>query len=151
MKTKPKTASVKPTTIIRNVLQLCLLLSVGLFLSACKQEVKDVKAAKGNDPTGVYTLVTVNGNQLPATVSHEGAVLQVRSGSFTINADGTCGSKMTFIPPGGREATVEVSATYTREGSKLNMQWKNAGTTTGNLEGNTFTMENEGMMFAYKK
>jgi hypothetical protein len=31
------------------------------------------------------------------------------------------------------------------------MQWKDAGTTTGTIEGNTFTMDNEGMVFAYKK
>jgi len=29
--------------------------------------------------------------------------------------------------------------------------WQGAGTTTGTIEGNTFTMENEGMVFAYKK
>jgi hypothetical protein len=150
MKANSNTPSVKSTTLARKTLPLGLLLSVGLFLSACQQEAKDVKAVK-SDPTGIYTLVTVNGNQLPATVAHEGVSLQVRSGSFTMNADGTCGSKMTFVPPGGHEATVEVSATYTREGAKLNMQWKNAGTTTGTLEGTTFTMENEGMMFAYKK
>jgi len=151
MKTKPNVAPVKPTTLARNAVQLGLLLCIGLFLSACKQEVKDVKVARSSDPTGVYTLVTVNGNPLPATIAHEGVSLRVLSGGFTINADGTCGSKITLVPPGGREATVEVSATYTREGSKLNMQWKNAGTTTGTLEGSTFTMENEGMMFAYKK
>ena len=135
-------------TLAKNALQLCFLLAVGLFLSACKPE---AKIAHGNDPTGVYTLVTVNGNKLPASITHDGTALQVRSGTFTINADGTCSSKVIFVPPSGAESTREVSATYSREGSKLNLQWKGAGQTTGTLEGNTFTMDNEGMVFAYQK
>ena len=77
--------------------------------------------------------------------------MQIRSGSFTINADGTCASKMVFSVQSGPEATHEVSATYTKEGSKLTMQWKGAGKTMGTLDGNTFTMNNEGMVFVYKK
>jgi hypothetical protein len=129
-------------------LQLVFLLTTGILLSACKQETKVVAAA---DPTGVYALVSVNANPVPASVSHDGTTLQVRSGSFTIKADGTCGTKTVFVPPSGTEATREVSATYTKEGSKLTMQWQGAGMTTGTIEGNTFTMHNEGMVFVYKK
>ena len=49
------------------------------------------------------------------------------------------------------EVAREVSATYTNEGSKLTMQWHGAGTTTGTIEGSTFTMDNEGMLFVYRK
>ena len=31
------------------------------------------------------------------------------------------------------------------------MKWQGAGLTTGTVEGNTFTMDNEGMLFVYKK
>jgi hypothetical protein len=40
---------------------------------------------------------------------------------------------------------------YTKKGSKLIMQWKGAGTTTGTIECSTFTMNNEGMLFVYRK
>jgi hypothetical protein len=96
-------------------------------------------------------LVSVNSNKVPASVSHDGTALQVRSGSFSIKADGTCSTKTVFVPPSGQEATRDVSATYTKEGSKLTMQWQGAGMTTGTIEGNTFTMDNEGMVFVYKK
>jgi hypothetical protein len=56
--------------------------------------------------------------------------------------------KVSFNVPSGAESRVEVSATYTREGSKLNMRWKGAGGTIGTIEGSTFTMNNEGMIFA---
>ncbi len=109
-------------------------------------------AAKNKvEVSGVYTLATVNGEKLPAKVSHEGANLEIRSGTFTITADGKCTSKMTFVPPTGKEVTLERTATYTREGAKLNMQWQGAGRTAGTVAGNTFMMENEGMVFAYKK
>ncbi len=148
MNTNQKDRSSRFATIARNAFLVCLLLAVGLCLTGCKEE---AKVANASDLSGVYTLVTVNGNKVPATVSHDGVALQVRSGTFTINSDGTCGSKMVFVPPTGTEATREVSATYTREGGKLSMQWKGAGRTTGTVEGNTFTMNNEGMVLAYKK
>ena len=132
----------------RHALQLVFLLTAGILLSACKQETKVAAVAV---PTGVYTLVSVNGNKVPASVSHDGTALQVRSGSFTIKADGTCGTTTVFVPPSGKEATREVSATYTKEGSKLTMQWQGAGMTTGTIDGNTFTMDNVGMLFVYKK
>ncbi len=100
---------------------------------------------------GTYALVTVNGTKVPATVSHDGVNLQVRSGWFTLNADRTCGTKTVFVPPSGKEATREAKATYTRDGLKLTMRWHGAGTTTGTVAGNTFTMNNEGMVLVYQK
>ena len=135
-------------TIAKPALHLCFLLTAGLLLSGCNPE---AKVAEGGDPTGVYALVSVNGSQVPASVSHDGTAIQVRSGTFIIKADGTCSTKTVFVPPSGAETAREVSATYAKEGSKLTMQWQGAGTTTGTLEGNTFTMNNEGMIFVYKK
>lgn len=132
----------------KHVLQLVFLVAAGILLPACQQE---SKVAAGADASGVYTLVSVNGNKVPASVSHDGTQLQVRSGSFTIKADGTCGTTTIFVPPSGKEVTRDVSATYTQEGSKLTMRWQGAGVTTGTLEGNTFTMDNEGMVFVYNK
>ena len=69
-------------------------------------------------------------------------------GIFIINADGTCSSKMSLA---GRDKAIEVKATYTREGPKLTMKWQGAGMTIGSVEGDTFTMNNEGMLLVYKK
>jgi hypothetical protein len=141
----------RPVTVITTtkcVLQLCFVLTVGLLWSACRQE---AKVTTGSDQSGIFALATVNGNQVPASVSHDGVALQVRSGTFTIKADGTCSTKTIFAPPSGPEVTREVSATYTKEGSKLTMQWEGAGTTIGTIEGNTFTMDNAGMVFVYRK
>ena len=130
------------------VLKLCFILATGLVMSACTRQESALKEAGF---AGVYALVSVDGKPVPANITHEGTALQVRSGTFTINADGTCSTTSVFVPPSGTEITREVSATYNREGAKLNMQWKGAGRTTGTIDGNTFTMENEGMVLAYKK
>ncbi len=109
---------------------------------------------KMKELAGVYALVSVDGKKVPAKVSHEGANLEVRSGRFTIGADGKCSSAMTIVPPTGKEVTVETRATYSLGGkdlNTLNMQWQGAGQTTGTVEGKTFTMDNEGMVFVYKK
>jgi hypothetical protein len=145
---KPVQTHIPVKAITKRALQLCFLLTAGLLLSGCRQE---AKVATGDDPIGFYALVTVNGNKVPASVSHDGVALEVRSGTFNIKADGTCSTKTSFVPPSGTEGTREVSATYTKDGSKLTMQWQGAGTTTGTIEGNTFTMNNEGMVFVYKK
>jgi hypothetical protein len=147
MKTDQAHVPVKVTALTHPALHLCLLLTAGL-LSGCKPE---SNVPEGGDPAGVYALVSVNESQVPASVTHDGVALQVRSGTFTLKADGTCGTKTVFVPPSGQEATREVSATYTRQGSKLTMQWQGAGRTTGTIEGNTFTMDNEGMVFVYRK
>jgi hypothetical protein len=141
-----------------SLLCACLLAIGGVSARAAADATAD--AAKGakitaatatNDISGVYKLVTLDGKKVPTKLSHEGAALEIRSGSFTIKADGRCISKMTFVPPSGTEATMERTATYTREGGKLSMQWQGAGRTTGTVKGDTFTMDNEGMVFAFKK
>ena len=148
MKTDQEHISAKTLTRAKHALHLCFLLTAGLLVSGCKPE---AKVSKGGDPAGVYALVSVNGKQVPASVSHDGVALQVRSGTFTLKADGTCSTRTIFVPPSGSATTNEVSATYTKDGSKLTMQWQGAGTTTGTIEGNTFTMNNEGLTFVYRK
>jgi len=140
----------------RHFLQLCLLpLFMVMVGVGCKQEAKvaaDTKTvaapAADNDPVGTYALVSVDGKQVPCTLEHEGHTMTINSGSFSLNADGTCSSKM-FLA--GRDAAIEVKATYTRDGPKLTMKWQGAGMTLGTLEGDTFTMNNEGMVLAYRK
>jgi hypothetical protein len=148
MKAIPDWISTETITGAKRALGLCLLTGLGLFLSACKHEA-DPPAA--SDLAGVYSLASVNGNEVPARVSHDGTPLEVRSGSFTFHPDGTCSTRTVFAPVGRGEVVREVSATYTRNGPKLTMRWKGAGMTTGTLQGDTFTMNNEGMVFVYTK
>lgn len=156
MKQKQSEWNGKRRQTTRHLLQLCWLpLFMVLVCAGCKQDAKvaaDTKtvAATATDinPVGTYTLVTVDGNKVPYTVQHEGHTMTIESGSFIINADGTCSSKMSLA---GRDTAIEVKATYTREGPKLTMKWQGAGTTIGTVAGDTFTMNNEGMVLAYRK
>lgn len=128
-----------------------LALAVALLIGAgCKQAEKPTATA-AVDIAGLYTLETVGGNRVPCKLAHDGTTLEVRSGSFEIKADGTCGTKTTFVPPGGKEVMREVGATYTQDGSKLTMKWQGAGTTTATAEGGTLSMNNEGTLFVYRK
>lgn len=146
MKQKQSELNGKRQQTTRHLLQLCLLpLFMVMVWAGCKQ---DAKVTADTNPVGTYALVSVEGNKVPCTVQHEGHALAVKSGSFTINADGTCSSKMVLS---GRDSAIQVKATYTRQGSKLTMQWEGAGRTTGTVEGDTFTMNNEGMVLAYRK
>ena len=110
-----------------------------------------VAASDAINPSGSYALFSVNGSSLPSTLTHEGSTLTIKSGIFIINNDGTCSSKITFTLPSKEDFTREVKATYTLEGARLTMKWEGAGTTIGDVDGNTFTMNNEGMVFVYRK
>jgi len=123
---------------------MVLLVSVSLLVWAgCKpHETSDV------NPVGTYALASVDGKTVPCTLQHEGHTMTIKSGRFIINADGSCASRITLE---GHDAAIEVKASYTRQGSKLTMKWQGAGVTEGAIEGNTFTMNNEGMLFAYRK
>ena len=103
------------------------------------------------DISGTYTLVSINGTPLPYTMTHEPPGVRVTSGRFTINPDGTCSSNTAFVLPSGEPMSREVSATWTRDGSKLTMVWQGAGSTSGTIAGDTFTMDNEGQILAYRK
>ena len=149
MKSKQSEVNGEQGRAMRHFLQLCLLpLVTVLIWAGCKQE---AKIAANLNPVGTYTLVSVDGSKVPCTAQHEGHTLAVKSGTFAINSDGTCSSKVIFSVPLGGDTSREVKASYTREGSKLTMQWEGAGTTTGTVEGDTFTMDNEGMVFTYHK
>jgi hypothetical protein len=103
------------------------------------------------DITGAYTLVSVDGKPLPCVISHENAEIHVKSGVFTIKADGTCRSESVFAVSGYPDTKRVVEADYTLSGTNLTMRWKGAGTTTGTADGKAFSMNNEGMIFAYSK
>lgn len=125
----------------------CFVITLGLFISACGAGKQTEKV----NVAGIYSLISIGDNAVPATVSEGGHTLKVLSGSFTINDNGTCISKMIFVPQGGTEQTMEVNATYSISDSTLTMQWQNAGVTTGTISGNTFSMINEGVMLVFKK
>jgi hypothetical protein len=103
------------------------------------------------DITGTYTLVAVNGDNVPATITHDDVSITIRGGSFVINAAATCVSRMVILAPNGQEVTREVAGTYTRNGSKLTIQWQGAGVTEGEADGKTFTMDNAGMVLTFRK
>lgn len=150
MKTNPNNRNDETQQLTQHPLRLsCLALCLVALWAGCKQ---DARVANEADPIGTYTLVSVDGNKVPCAVKHdEKEGLTVKSGRFIINADGTCSSTIAFVAPSGRDASREVKASYTRTGSKLTMKWEGAGITTGTVEGDTFTMINEGMKFAYRK
>jgi hypothetical protein len=103
------------------------------------------------DITGTYTLVSVNGDDVPAVITHDDVSITIRGGSFVIKADGNCVSRMVILAPNGQEVAREVAGTYTRDGSKLTIQWQGAGTTEGAADGKTFTMDNAGMVLTFRK
>jgi hypothetical protein len=136
--------SYTPRIIALGLLSVLLVLA----LTGCKNE---TRATADPNPAGVYTLVSVDGQNVPCNVKHEGAALSIKSGVFTITADGGCRSLITFSVPERGDMSREVKATYTQGSAELTMQWEGAGITKGQVNGNQFTMTNEGMVLSYRK
>lgn len=120
-----------------------------LLLTGCRGNGKSSSIKL--DPTGVYSLVSVDGKSVPCEVSHEGAAMKIQSGTFTITAGGACRSAITVSVANRKDTVVVTQANWTRRGADLTMQWTGAGMTLGTVKDNTFTMTNEGMVFAYRK
>jgi hypothetical protein len=125
-----------------------LALILSLALTGCKHSSQN---ATRLNPAGNYTLISVDGHNVPCLVKHDGVDLTIKSGTFTITTNGQCHSVMNFAPPNHADIRREVSATYTQNGAELTMQWEHAGVTKGRIDGNQFTMNNEGMVLTFQK
>ncbi len=123
---------------------ILLILVIPLTLAACRQETLD--------PTGTYNMVSIDGNELPYAPAHQGQTgPEIVSGSLALNADGTFTMTMDFQIPGGTRQSSNFEGTYTIEGSEFRLKWEGAGITTGTLEGNKFSFNNEGMIFTFQR
>jgi len=107
-------------------------------------------ADKTTNPIGVYTLVSVDGKNVPCTIKHDGRTMNVQSGTFTITTNSQITSVMT-VSVGDKKGSVETHATYAEKDSELTMKWQNAGVTKGRVAGQTFTMTNEGLVYVYRR
>ena len=147
MKTKhPSTTAIVSGT--SRIITLGLLAVLMLFASAgCQKEARTAAL----DPAGTYNLVSVDGKNVPCSLTHEGVTPTIKSGVFTINTNGSCRSLITFSVPERGDMNREVNASYTLNGAELTMQWEGAGMTKGQIHGNQFSMTNEGMVFFYQK
>lgn len=103
------------------------------------------------DVAGSYKLVSVDGKNVPCAVSHNNMTINVQSGVFNIRADGQCNSVIQMTSPSGKPLEKSVAATCSRKDGALTFRWKGAGQTVGTVVGETFTMNNEGMAFVYKR
>ena len=149
MKTQPPSVDASLEVYAPRIIALSLLAFLLLhLLTGCQGA---TALAARNHPAGLYRLVSIDGKMIPCDLSHEGASLVVQSGSISFNADGTCRSLTVFSVPPRRDIHREVNATYTQNGKELAIQWLGAGTTKGRLNGNVFTMNNEGLILVYRK
>jgi hypothetical protein len=125
------------------ILAICLLALLALIFAGCK--------SAPNNPVGNYALFSVDSKPMPAEIAHEGAKIRVLSGSLAFTPDGECTSTTVFNVEGHGEANRVVKASWKRAASAIEMTWHGAGMTVGTLAGDTFTMNNEGMIFLYRK
>jgi hypothetical protein len=105
---------------VNKILRVFSLMTLILSLAACQEVIRPVG---GNDITGIYYLLKVDGTEIPGTVSHDDMAMEIRSGMFIISADGTCLSTVRFAVPGGEEMTRKVRAKYVVRDTQLIMTW----------------------------
>jgi hypothetical protein len=149
MKPTPQASLVSRESQTPRIVALCLLSALLLLaVTGCQNK---TSVSDALNPAGVYTLVSVDNKTVPCSLTHGATVMTVKSGAFTINPDGSCHSLVTFSVPPHPDANREVKATYTQKGAELTMNWEGAGMTKGQINGNQFTMTNEGMIFSYQK
>ena len=135
---------------MRRFLVLCLALLIPL--AACS----DDATGPGPDVAGNYTLQTVAGAALPATVFQVGADrLEVTAGQVVLNADNTQSATITFRETEGGVTTTDaqtISGTYllTANGGIV-LKDANGDELWGTINGNTLTLTAFGMAFVFRK
>lgn len=149
MNTNPTSSDAHGETYTARIVAVSLLVATLLLLALTGCKTKTVAAAP--DPVGVYSLASVDGKTLPCTLTHAGTTMAILPGSFTIIAEGKCTSSINLSLVSNQNLTKITRASYTQSGAKLTMKWEHAGTNRGTLADDTFTMNSEGMMFAYRK
>ena len=144
MKTKRSAVNYSARIIALGVLAFLLILTIarGHAQSA------DQTAAS---PVGIYTLVSIDGKNVPCSINHEGKKMDVQSGTFTVATNGQITSVMVVSVGDRKDVHVQRTATYTAKNSELTMKWQKAGMTKGRVADKTFTMTNEGMAYVYQK
>ena len=101
---------------------------------------------------GTYTLLSLNGSALPASISEGSTQVEVTSGTLTLGAGRTVRMSTTFrTGPGAAPVTNEVSGTYSMRGNTLTFSYTNGGGNTGTLNGNTLQMLNEGVVWLFQR
>jgi hypothetical protein len=126
---------------------------------ASRQAATTTPATSATDPSGTpascvgtYTLVAIDGNPLPYAPLHEGRrLIIVQSGTSTLKPDGTFTSTMSYTNPTGAAFSRDFSGTYTLEDNRIAYTWHGAGRTTATIDGNTITMDNEGVLYTSRR
>ncbi|GJM27090.1 MAG: hypothetical protein DHS20C16_35050 [Phycisphaerae bacterium] len=104
------------------------------------------------DVTGIYHLISIEGNPIPYAPMHLGRRQpQVVAGTITLHDGGTFASTMEYANDAGKTMSRAFAGTYTMDGAEFILSWAGAGRTRATIEENTFTMNNEGMLFVYEK
>ena len=132
---------------------LVLCIALLLPLAACGD---DGPTGPGADVAGTYTLQTVAGAVLPATVFQAGADrLEVTGGQVMLNADNTQSATITFRETEGGVTTTDaetITGTYllTSNGGIV-LKDADGSELWGTISGNTLTLTAFGMPFVFRK
>lgn len=135
---------------------LALVLLVGI-VSAFTTE---VRVQTGGAPiAGIYRLVTIDGHAIPFAPVHPGRPAnvpgpEVLASTMVLRDDGSFISAMAYRMSSGGNAQYNAqpfSGTYAADGDAWVARWDGAGTTRLTVARDTLVMDNEGMLFAYRK
>ena len=121
------------------------ILVAGMLVVACSQAPVYTQPWHGD-----YVLVNVDGISIPGNVDHDGTIMMLHKGSFSIRGDDTCVSKTRFSVHGHMN-TRHVICDYQEKGGAMVMRWRGAGITRGTVSDGQFVMDNHGMIFTYRK
>ncbi len=129
--------------VMRRFLILATALLAGGLLTACDDD------STGPVPVvGLYTLVTVNGEELPVELGDP--IREIIAGSIQLNSDGTY-SRSSTVDLGPGPVRITVFGTFTVDGSTVEFDASSRADFTGTFSGNTLTLIEDGDTLVYHK
>ena len=104
---------------------------------------------------GIYVLATIDGHALPHAPTHGGhAAPEVSAATLELAPDGSFRMSMRYRMGSGakeRTGTRDFTGRARVADEAFRLKWDGAGETAARLRGDTLVLDNEGVLFAYRR
>jgi hypothetical protein len=121
-----------------------------VLAAACSSS--NAPSAPTASETGSYTLRSLDGHALPASVVEGSTTTDVLSGNLTLANGGVFEMSVVYRVAGqSTSVTNDLAGHYARQGNSLSFSYSNGGANSGTVSADTLRMTNEGIVWLFTR
>lgn len=101
---------------------------------------------------GTYSLMALDDRPVPTSIPEAGGQVEVLSSTLILSAGRKLRMTTTFRPSAGATPiSNELTGSYTLHGNAFTFTYSSGGRNAGTLDGDTIRMQNEGVVWLFRK